>query len=295
MVPEHHKTRKSPIAHFQTPRNSCLHCFGIVSDKACLDLNCVNDSFLIAKVRSFRLPSFPSPSFSIAQIPKNSFLKMEPTASVPEQAHQSGATTLENVPSEIKVMILCHMPSLSSLSSIVHASPTYYQAYLIAREEILHNITLQTLQRNNIGLLDPWTAIHIPQLDRYSPHRTQMYTEYLERYAQGRMDSGRRRLAPRDSLAILSLHKNFTVLIDKYCKNVISLNPSTEAADDDPIPPSQSELHRLYRALWRYEIYSQLFGPNKDTFCGDFSMTGNESVIGIESPNYADPRPAKLR
>lgn len=212
---------------------------------------------------------------------------MESTANSPKQARYAGAKTLETLPSEIKVMILCHMPSLSSLSSIVHASPTYYQAYLIAREEILHNITIQTLRRNDIGLLDPWTAIHIPQLDHYNPLCTQMIREYLESYARGRINSGRRRLAPQDSLAILSLHKKFTVLIAKYCKVQFSKNPFTEAAEIDPLPPSQSELRRLYRALWRYEIYGQLFGLNKDTSgCGS-SMTGNDSVIGIQ--HLGDP------
>ena len=192
-------------------------------------------------------------------------------------------------PPEIKVMILCHMPSLSSLSSIVHASPTYNQAYLGAREKILHNITVRTLQRNDIGLLDPWTAIHAPQFDHYSPHHVETIRKCLERYAEGRMDNTRRRLAPQDSVAILSLHRKFTVLMAKYCKALLSKNPFTEAADNDPLPPSRSELHRLYRALWRYEIYSKLFGPSKEPSGRDLSMTSIDSAIGIEpsdTPGY---------
>ena len=188
-------------------------------------------------------------------------------------AHHSGASSFENFPSEIKVMILCHIPCLLSLSSMVHASPSYYQAYLRAREKILHKITIQTLQRNDIGLLDPWTAIHVPHLGRYSPHRTEMTWKYLERYAEGRMDS-RRRLASQDSVAILSLHRKLTVLIAKCCKALFSENPYTGAGYDHPLPPSQSELHRLYRAFWRYEIYSKFFGPGNEP---------SDRVIGIES------------
>ncbi len=186
---------------------------------------------------------------------------MESTANFLEQVHHDRATSLESLPSEIIVMILCHIPEASSLSSIVHASPTYHQAYLGARQEILHNITTQTLQKNNIGLLDPWTAIHAPQLGFYTPHRAEIISDYLERYAQGRMDGSTRRLAPQDSLAILRLQRRFTILIAKYCEAIFSKNPFTELSDGDPLLPSQSELHRLYRALWRYEIYSQFFGP----------------------------------
>ncbi len=75
------------------------------------------------------------------------------------------------------------------------------------------------------------------------------------------MDGSTRRLAPQDSLAILRLQRRFTILIAKYCEAIFSKNPFTELSDGDPLLPSQSELHRLYRALWRYEIYSQFFGP----------------------------------
>lgn len=187
-------------------------------------------------------------------------LKMESTAILPEQAHPSRAVSLESLPSEIKVMILCHMLEVSSLRDIVHASPTYHQVYLGAREEILHNITSQTLQKNNIGLLDPWTAIHAPQLEYHIPHRVEIIAEYLERYAQGFMDGSRRRLEPRDSLAILSLHTKFTVLIQKFCDTNLQ-NPFTGLQDEKAAPLAPSELYRLYRAFWRYEIYSKLFGP----------------------------------
>ena len=69
-------------------------------------------------------------------------LKMESIASIPTQ---TWVTSLEILPLEIKVMILCDMPDVSSLDSIVHASPTYHQAYLGARAEILHTITGRTL------------------------------------------------------------------------------------------------------------------------------------------------------
>ncbi|KAF6223136.1 hypothetical protein HO173_013298 [Letharia columbiana] len=210
---------------------------------------------------------------------------MESTANGLEQAYQSRASALEILPSEIRVMILCHMPEVASLSSIVHASPKYHQAYLGAREEILHAITIRTLQKNDIGLLDPWTAIHAPQLGYHITHRVEIVTEYLERYAQGRMDGSRRRLALQDSLAILSLQRKFTSLIARYCKATFSRNPFTQSSDDDPLLPSRSELHRLYRALWRYEIYSNFFGPSIGP--SQEAIIRELSIPGIELPDSA--------
>ena len=101
------------------------------------------------------------------------------------------------------------------------------------------------------------------------------------------MDS-RRRLAPKDSLAILSLHGKLTFLIAKYCKAQFSHNPLVEAADNDPLPPSQSELHRLYRAFWRYEIYSNFFGPSNEPSGRNSSVAGIDRVIENEPSQIPD-------
>ena len=199
---------------------------------------------------------------------------METPADTLEQANHSHHLTLEHLPSEIKVMILCQMPKLSSLSSIVHASPAYHQAYCGAREEVLHAMTVRTLQDHDIGLLDPWTAVRATPLEYHTPRRLEIISGCLKNYAQGRVDGSRRRLTPEDSLAILNLQRKFTVLIADYCGNMFSQNPLTRSSDDNPLPPTQFELHRLYRALWRYEIYSKVFGPDEVVFDQDFTMRG---------------------
>ena len=192
---------------------------------------------------------------------------MECSSIILGQAHHTQKPLLEDLPSEIKVMILCQIPQLSSLSSIVHASPTFHQAYRGAREEVLHTLVIRTLQKHDIGLLDPWTAIHAPPLGYHvPPGDVNNGEEFLERYAQGRIDNGRRRLAPMDSLAILSLQRKLTFLIAKYCLDKTSTNPLTPSSANDALPPSQSELHRLHRAFWRYEVYSKFFGPRKHEY-----------------------------
>ena len=203
-------------------------------------------------------------SCSLTPLSTHAALKMKPSVDVLGQTCPSRAISLEDLPIEIKVMILSYSSHLSSLSSIVHASPAYHQAYCGAREEILHAMTIHTLQEHDIGLLDPWTAVHALQPGNHTACRLEFIKESLERYARGCMEGSRRRrrrLAPEDSLAILDLHKKFSVLISNYCKDKFSRNPLTGSPDNDALPPSQLELHRLHRALWRYEIYSKFFGP----------------------------------
>ena len=198
---------------------------------------------------------------SFTQSSTHTALMMESSADISQQACHSRATSLEDLPVEIKIIILSHTPDLSSLSNILHASPSYYRAYCGAREEVLHAMTIHTLQEHQIGLLDPWTAVHGLQPAYDTSCRVEIVKERLNKYAQGSMDGSRRRLAPEDSLAIMSLHEKFSVLISNYCKNKFSRNPLSGSLDDDPVPPSQLELHRLYKALWRFKIYSNFFGP----------------------------------
>ena len=153
------------------------------------------------------------------------------------------------------------MPGLLCLRNIVHASPACHEAYLGAREDVLHVITTHILHQNGIGLLDPRTAVHAPQLGYDIDNRAEIITEFLERYHQGRMDGNPQRLALQDSLTILNLQSKIAILISEYCKAVFATNPLTESKDKDSLPPSQSELNRLYRAYWRYVIYSRLFAP----------------------------------
>ena len=181
------------------------------------------------------------------------------SAAYVDRARNSRTSPLERLPSEIKVLILLHTSGLSCLRNIVHASPAYHEAYLGAREEVLHVITTHILDQNGIGLLDPWTAVHVPQLGHDIHNRADIINEFLERYNQGRMDSNPRRLALQDSLAILNLHSRIAFSISKYCKAVFAKNPLTQSEDKGSLSPSQSELNRLHRAYWRYVIYSRLF------------------------------------
>ena len=199
-----------------------------------------------------------------------------------DQAHNPLTSPLERLPSEIKVIILRHMSGLSCLRNIVHASPAYHDAYLGAREEVLHVITTHILHENGIGLLDPWTAVHTPQLGYNIHNRTEIITEFLERYRQGRMDGNPRRLALQDSLAILNLQSRIAFLISEYCKAIFAKNPLTESKDKGFLSLSQSELNRLHRAHWRYVIYSRLFALS--IWDHHFSLDKDYSAVEDEYP-----------
>ena len=171
----------------------------------------------------------------------------------------------ERLPPELQTIVMGNMPDVKSLSSIVHASPIYHQTYLSAREEILHDTTVRILHEHNVSTLDAWTAVNVPQIGMGFVDRKGMTIDFLERYGDG-MTDGRQRFTVKDSLAILSLQKKMVVLVEAYCNKVLSQNPNSNPSprkEHERREASQFELRRLYRAFYRYEIWSRIFSANE--------------------------------
>ncbi|KAJ5810213.1 uncharacterized protein N7503_002431 [Penicillium pulvis] len=61
-----------------------------------------------------------------------------------------GKSTLEDLPTELKILILFHVPDSDTLKSLVLASPGYHNAYLAVRQELLRCL----VKRQYTGFLD---------------------------------------------------------------------------------------------------------------------------------------------
>lgn len=180
------------------------------------------------------------------------------------------AMSLQLFPAEIKILILCSMPDYESMKSLAHVSSSYHQAYLKAQEDVLHHVTTNTLHEVGLDLLDPWSVLHAPRPGITVSNRLEIIDAFLETYGQGRMTDNLR-LSIEDSLNILRFHVKFRFIIDSFCRLNLSRNPlyMSEGQQLGPdyqrslLPqPSYTELRRLNRAFWRWELCSKLFVPN---------------------------------
>jgi len=182
------------------------------------------------------------------------------------------AMSLQLFPAEIKILILCSTPDYESMKSLAHVSSSYHQAYLKAQEDVLHHVTTNTLHEVGLDLLDPWSVLHAPRPGITVSNRLEIIDAFLETYGQGRMTDNLR-LSIEDSLNILRFHVKFRFIIDSFCRLNLSRNPlymseGQELGADyqrSLLPqPSYTELRRLNRAFWRWELYSKLFVANID-------------------------------
>ena len=68
---------------------------------------------------------------------------------------------LEDLPKELKMHLLHHMPNVSTLSALVHASPSYHDVYIALREELFTAATLQELSERNLDILMPCSFVEV--------------------------------------------------------------------------------------------------------------------------------------
>lgn len=174
---------------------------------------------------------------------------------------------LEGFPPEMKILIMCNAPDVQTLKSLAHVSSSFHQAYIKAREDIFHHLTIQTLQTFDIGLAEPWAAIKAPHLGYEVPSRIDIINEFIDNYPDEFLDE-RKRPKLDDCHAILNLHRTISTLIERYCETNLARNPldtstnSPLATASTRISPalSNSEYGRIYRAFCRWQTFTQLFG-----------------------------------
>lgn len=81
-----------------------------------------------------------------------------------ELRHQSSKInppTFDNLPSEVKTIILKQAPDLKTFQNLVHASPSYHAVYLTARKQILTTMALRQLAVRAIDFFQPSSRLEV--------------------------------------------------------------------------------------------------------------------------------------
>ncbi|KAJ5970172.1 uncharacterized protein N7479_000090 [Penicillium vulpinum] len=174
---------------------------------------------------------------------------------------------LEGLPTELLILILLEIPDLTSLKFVVLSSPIFYQVYLTARQRVLCHIVksqwgvllgdamaatrsrglfFDSRKHEAIAVLDTWR--------RKEEIRNLAWTSSNRIDEPGSLE---------EILHLLYLHKAFDFFLEDYAKNI----PQPPWMEDDqletsilPIELSQTEKHRLLRALCRLQTYKNIFG-----------------------------------
>ncbi|KAK4247469.1 hypothetical protein C7999DRAFT_14491 [Corynascus novoguineensis] len=207
------------------------------------------------------------------------------------------SSPLDALPAELRDQILLSIPDLKTLHSLVHACPVMYAHYRTNRTAILRACVSRDLDGFFADAYacakSRFSALGSPRTNDKIVGFVEWYRHRLSSHALVEVDS----ISSDDLLWLANVH--FTVMIPlarRYRNwalgNLIHETSSsndrvviTTTAEKPDAECSRSEEIRIFRALYRYETYDNIFGRNEGRREGIIYPVGiNDLFFGLFNP-----------
>ncbi|KAJ5564962.1 hypothetical protein N7513_001204 [Penicillium frequentans] len=201
-----------------------------------------------------------------------------------------GKPTFEELPTELKILILFQVPDSDTLKSLVLASPGYHNAYLAVRQVLLRCL----VKRQYTGFLDlaeALTAVRskgmnfayqregaITLLDKWRRRNEirELSQSSLNYFSPNNLDEPE---SLEEIVKLLHFHKMLCFFLEDYSVHAPRppwMQHDQWERDCLPLHLSASEKHRFLRAMCRFQIAKNIFGetvwcfgPIRCDFCRD--------------------------
>lgn len=199
----------------------------------------------------------------------------------------ASSSALENLPAELRDQVLFAVPDLPTLRSFVRASPVMHAQYRSNRDRLLR----ACLDRELDGFFVDAAACVKSRAREMRPFRTdEKITDFLDTYHEWLSGPNPRAasssVSPSNTRWLAGFHltvarplarrysmwalANLTAHATSSSADGREAAQAAFAAADQGVTLSRSEEIRLYRALYRYETFSHLFGRNRGKRRGGF-------------------------
>jgi hypothetical protein len=180
--------------------------------------------------------------------------RAKPSSVVPVMPPRS---VLDELPVELKVLLLKFMPDTLTLYALIRSSSSYHNAYLSDREHILRSV-LQREMSPEI-LVEALATRKASRIARDQNWHSNLQSFLKDYKADRTLVSDSNTIQRDDILAVATLHSVIHAVTSKYCKFSLSVHPVTNQPTQAYEPPSENEAHRIHRALYRFETFCALF------------------------------------
>ena len=172
-------------------------------------------------------------------------------------------SSLENLPAELRIQILQSLTDFPSLRCLIHASPLYHATYLQFRGEVLYHLSLYQLDHTLRP--DALAAVRSKRQDERSVHNPEAVFALLDDYGIARAEASLAKTewlscsSITEALDLLRLHETVKRVTEEYCRSIAS-KMSPKEAQQQPLRLSKMEQLRFHRAIYRFQLYCNLFG-----------------------------------
>ncbi|KAK7741689.1 hypothetical protein SLS53_004747 [Cytospora paraplurivora] len=216
-----------------------------------------------------------------------------------EQASGPPRLTLESLPAELRIRVLCNMPNLQTLGALLHASPIYFAQYRQYRKSILAQVIHSDL--GDELFTDVYAAFR-SRASKIGPRKgpNSNVTDFLSLYRGWRSPHDERPtpdMCSLDDLRWMTCFHNSTVrpLVSRFVARALAQQPDHSSvsssnpasflqSDTGDRELSRTETTRLLRAFYRLEIFCHLFGGSQY----ESSLFLGDAISGLFFSNF-DP------
>jgi hypothetical protein len=167
----------------------------------------------------------------------------------------SSPKTIEALPEEIKITILKTLADPTTLNSLVSTSHSFYRSYITNRES-----TFRAILGISLDLLPETIYLQEARKLKRGPNWSADLRNLLAGYRTSRIlieplhIDNLRCAKQEDVLKIAEVHSVVEAFTEEFCKKILTTTDETEYP-----ALTKTETRRIHRAIYRFEIFGELF------------------------------------
>lgn len=174
---------------------------------------------------------------------------------------------MDRFPAELKLALFYVLPDVSTLSALRQTSSSFYRAFTDS-----HSMIVAAVLANEVHPAVISDAVALWDVMRLEPWNKPAIKSFLKRYRHSKPSPARSPWTLSEAIKFSKVHRHVQFFTNEFCSSVLSVHPITGKPDPEYGPPSSSELCRIQRVLYRFELYCVLFrirepaSKNKERF-----------------------------
>ena len=176
---------------------------------------------------------------------------MEEPNARPHTASDTAQLRLTSLTPELKCAVFANLPDVTSTKSLALVSSSFYYTFLDAQTLILSQVLQNEIPTDLMhGAFAAYNASRIPVWTK------QAVQDFLDEYFGNSVPHKAQKWNLSEALRMSKFHSCVELFATEFASSALSKNPSTRGSN---AAPSFTEILRIKRTLYRFELYCNLF------------------------------------
>lgn len=165
---------------------------------------------------------------------------------------------MDRFPVELKLALFYVLPDIPTLDALLRTCSSFYCAFKDSQ-----SLIVSTVLTNGIHPAVVPDAVALWDATRVEPWSKDAIEAFLKRYRISGPSSAPSPWTFLEASRFSKIDRRVQFFTQDFCSSILSVHPITGEPDPDHEPPSTSELCRIQRILYRFELYCALFRIHK--------------------------------